>query len=447
MQIALQQITARCNVLAIFAGSVVLFCIALLPLQLNGQDQAWFGIPLPPGFTPHNNPAIIGTRGPAPAVVPAGEENFTELSGQEIIRDLETIVAFSRASRESQELGGEQLWGRVSGFPSGDRVVEWGATQLRNAGVAEVRVQELSQQEDAALWLPENWEVRLLGNELYGPGSQDVVLETAMALAPSNIVSGQLTAPVVFVGTASIAELQYIDVRGKIAVQHITPQAHMVFERSKAVPRAQELMARGAVAVLNAVDQPGNERARDFSNCGSPCFNLGGRDGWFLESVMNAAQAAGSLAELQMQISLQTRSHSGLSAKNAIGIIAGSGSAETIVLNAHADAWFDGAGDNGDGLAVLLSLAKHFAKPENQLERTLALVISAGHHSSGLNGPRNAVSMNPDIFTNALLVFNLEHVAQRNLVPARSLFDDGYREFVADSGEAPIVAEITNQSP
>jgi hypothetical protein len=55
--------------------------------------------------------------------------------------------------------------------------------------------------------------------------------------------------------------------------------------------------------------------------------------------------------------------------------------------------------------------------------------------------------MNPDLFDNSVLIFNLEHVAQRNFSPARSVFDDGYREFVADSGEAPIVAGITNQSP
>jgi len=42
---------------------------------------------------------------------------------------------------------------------------------------------------------------------------------------------------------------------------------------------------------------------------------------------------------------------------------------------------------------------------------------------------------------------SIGYVAQRNLTPARSLFDDGYREFVADSGEAPIVAGVSNWSP
>ena len=55
--------------------------------------------------------------------------------------------------------------------------------------------------------------------------------------------------------------------------------------------------------------------------------------------------------------------------------------------------------------------------------------------------------MNPEISENAVLVLNVEHVAQRNFSPARSLFDDGYREFIADSGEAPIVAGVSNRAP
>ena len=48
---------------------------------------------------------------------------------------------------------------------------------------------------------------------------------------------------------------------------------------------------------------------------------------------------------------------------------------------------------------------------------------------------------------NAVLALNIEHVAQRNLSPARSLFADGYREFIADAGEAPIVVGVSNASP
>lgn len=425
-------------------ASALLLCF-VLPLTSYGQP--WFGISLPPQLTPHVSPVAIGDRGPAPAVVPAGEESWRELEGARLAYDLRQIVDFSRQSRLTQELGGDQLWGRVSGFSSGESVVRWAAEQLRISGIDDVRLQRFDQQEGSSLWLPQRWEVRLLADAAFGAGTADVVLQTAMALAPSEIQGGQLTAPIVYVGGGSPAELMHIDVAGKIAIQRVTPQAHLVFERSKAVPSAQDLMARGAVAVITMVDQPGNERVRDFSNCGGPCFNLGGRDSWFLQQVMNAAALAGNFGQLQMQLSLQSRSHSNLTATNTVAVLPGSSSDETLVINAHADAWFDGAGDNGDGLSVLLALGRHFAKPENQLQRTLVLVVSAGHHTSGLNGPRNAVMMNPDVFENALLIFNLEHVAQRNITPARFLFDDGYREFTADSGEAPIVVGITNQSP
>mgnify|MGYP000533362712 CR=1 FL=1 len=431
--------------LSTLALSFAVFAIAQSTMAQDAASGPWYGIALPPSVEPHTSPVAIGDRGPAPLVLPADEQALPELSGEQLAADLDQIVEFSRDSLRRQELGGDQFWGRVSGFESGDAVVEWAAEQLTEAGIEEVRVQRFEQAPDASLWIAEQWEMRLHGKSVFGAGSQDVVLESSMALAPSEIPGGELTAPIVYVGKGTASELMHIDVAGKIAIQHVTPQAHLVFLRTPSVPRARELFNRGAVAVITLVDLPGNERVRDFSNCGGPCFNLGGQDSWFLTQVMDAAAAAGDSDELEMTLSLRARSHSGLDAINAVAVIPGN-SDETIILNAHADAWFDGAGDNGDGLAVLLSLGRHFAKPENAINRTLVLVVSAGHHTSGLNGPRAAVAMNEDLFSKALLIFNLEHVAQRNIAPARFNFDDGYRQYTADIGEAPIVVGITNAS-
>lgn len=426
------------------AMHMTLGLLLLLPATSHAQEP-WFGIDLPPAVVPHTTPVAIGERGPAPAVVPAGEEEFLQLRGERIFEDVEHIVSFSYQSLAERELGGDQLWGRVSGFPSSDRTIRWAAEELERAGLADVRLQSLQQEADASLWIPQQWEVRLLGNNAFGSNSRDVVLETAMALAGSDIPNGELTAPIVYVGKASAAELMHIDVAGKIAIQHVTPQAHLVFERGSAVPAARALFERGALAVISLVDQPGNERVRDFSNCGGPCFNLGGQDSWFLTQVMNAAADAGSFDALRMRLQLSSEDYSNLEAINAIGVLPGR-SSETVVINAHADAWFDGAGDNADGLAVMLALARHFADRGQPPARTLVFVASAGHHTTGLNGPRNAVRMNPDLFEPAALIINLEHVAQRNIAPARFLFDDGYRQYSADSGEAPIVAGISNES-
>ena len=159
---------------------------------------------------------------------------------------------------------------------------------------------------------------------LLAPGSSDVILESALPVGPSDIPGGTLTAPLVYVGAASPAVLQHIDVKGKIAVQLIVPQGHMLFERGAVDSRAEELVKRGAVGVFNLVRLPGNELSRDFSDCGNPCFNIGGRDGWFLEAVLDRAAQAGVQDKLRVRIELQTQTFRGLKAINGVAVIPGS---------------------------------------------------------------------------------------------------------------------------
>lgn len=413
--------------------------------QEASSERAWFGVPLPPRVG--EVPAVLtGERGPRPVTLPTGETPLKEFDGAAIRADLETIVGFSKQSRSEREVGSGQLWGRITGLPSGARASRWAADQLRNAGIGDVRVQPIAQDPRVPFWLPRSWEVRLLADPAFGAGTMDVVLESAMPLPPSELPRGPLTAPLVFVGSAAPAVLAHIDVKGKIAVQLVIPQAHMVFERETVVPRAQDLMKRGALAVLNLMRQPGNELAKDFGNCGGPCFNVGGRDGSFLERVLDRASQAGVEGHVRATLTLESELRQDLAAENVLAIIPGRLD-ENIVIDAHVDAWFDGAGDNADGLAVLVALARHFAQPANRPERTLVFIASAGHHSPGLNGPRAFVATNPPLASKTMLVLNIEHVAQRNFSPARSVASDGYREWVADAGEAPVVAGVSNRSP
>ncbi len=437
------------RVVCVLVTATLLLTVAgLASSQTLTADAPWFGVPMPPALEPHAPPVILGTRGVVPAVVPPGDGEHPELTGASIRADLETIVRFSRTSRDRREIGAGQLWGRITGFRSGAETVAWAVREFRGAGIVDTRLQRFEQDADASFWLPLSWNVSLIADPAFGSGSADVALTTAMPLAPSQLPVGGVTAPLVHVGGSSAAELAQIAVDGAVAVQHVTPRAHTVFERDPTVPRARALFERGALAVINVVEHPGNVRARDFSNCGGPCFNLGGRDGLFLETVMDRASEAGVLDRMRVQLTLDVDSRSGLSGQNGVAIIPGTEQPEEmIIVNAHADAWFDGAGDNGDGLAVLVALAKHFAEPQDRPRRTFVFVVSAGHHSPGLHGPRNFVTMNPELAQRAVLVLNIEHVAQRNLSLARSLAEDGYREFVADATEAPIVAGVSNGAP
>src|SRR5262245_25749906 len=96
----------------------------------------WFGVTPPGGFHPDVPPAILGTDyGPRPSTVPPGEEGHTSLKGDAIRRDLETIVGFSKWSRETKEVGTGQLWGRITGLASGERTADWVERRFREAKV------------------------------------------------------------------------------------------------------------------------------------------------------------------------------------------------------------------------------------------------------------------------------------------------------------------------
>jgi hypothetical protein len=410
------------------------------------RNSAWFGVTPSPGFQPDVPPVLLGTDyGPRPAAIPAGEEGHRSLEGQAIRRDLETIVGFSKWSRETKEVGTGQLWGRITGLPSGERTMDWVERRLREAGVPRIERQRFDQTPKTSLWLPLSWEVRLHADAAFGAASRDVILESAMPAGGTVLPPEGLAAPLVFVGTARPAELQYIDVRGKIAVQHITPKGHLFLERGPARAKAQELVKRGAVAVFNIVDQAGNMRMRDISNCGGPCFNFGGQDGRFLEEVMDAAAAAGASDRLRATLRLQAEDRGGMRASNVLGIVPGA-SEENIIINAHVDGWFDAANDNADGLAVMVALAEHFSRPGNRPARTLVFVGSAGHHTGGLNGPDQLVALNPELMARNVLAINLEHVAARHLNPART-DTNGLRDMITDAGENFLMNGLSKRSP
>jgi len=190
--------------------------------------------------------------------------------------------------------------------------------------------------------------------------------------------------------------------------------------------------------VLNVIEQGGNMHVRDFSNCGVPCFNIGTADGLFLEAAMQKAAAAGGTDGVRVAISLQAEMLPGLKGNNTVGTMPGRRADEVVIVNAHADGWFDAAGDNGDGLAVLVALAKHFARPENRTERTPVFVASGGHHGGGMNGPSNFVRMNPQVGAKTVLVLNLEHIAQLQ-------FRNDPRRL--EAAEQPMGFGISNEAP
>ena len=105
------------------------------------KPAAWFGLVLP--HPASATPAVkVGTRPARPAE--AGPVDAA-LAGAAIKRDVATIVGFATAARASKEIGSGQMWGRIAGFASSDRTVEWALDQFRKAGIADIRTQTIEQ--------------------------------------------------------------------------------------------------------------------------------------------------------------------------------------------------------------------------------------------------------------------------------------------------------------
>jgi hypothetical protein len=410
-------------------------------LAAQSPPAKWFNVTPPAGLgDPHRPILDVSSLKPAPALVPAGEEMSSDLSGAAIRKDLEAIVGFAKADRAR----GEKAWGRITGFRGAAETHAWVLQQFKAAGLREAESQVYTSTQST--WHPKSWSVKLVANDAAGTGARDVILASAFPTSGSQLKQGPIIAPLVFVGAVTDAALPDAEMTGRIAVQTLHPQAGAFSERTRTTERARELAKRGAVAVLNVIEQAGNMHVRDFSNCGVPCFNLGSDDGRFLTTVLDRAKASGAIRDLRAEITLDTEMLEGLKGHNTIGTIRGRRDDEMVIVNAHADGWFDAAGDNGDGLAVLIALARHFARPEHQPERTLLFVASGGHHGGGMNGPGNLVSMNPQLKGKVVLVLNLEHIAQLEFR------NDPFRVGATEqpmgfgiSNEAPAIADVARR--
>ncbi len=410
----------------------------------SAHAQAWFGVPTPGPVSPPDQPTFHAgpaSYGPAPFAGRPKDDVRGALSGPKLLSDVKRIVSFSLESKAA----GDLLYGRISGLPAEKKTVDWTVEKLKASGLKDAHAE--SYLSTAPLWLPVSFELRVMGDPAFGAGTADVVLKSAMPIRNATVQPAAAEGPLVFVGRGSAAELANIDVKGRIAVVNVVPDDSLFAAREKGV--ARELEKRGAVGVINAVESPGNLLYYDnrYGCDAAPCFLVGGDDGAFLESVIGRAAKAGR--EVRMRLALKAEERPNLTAWNAVATIPGQ-SKEVVIVNAHADAWFDGADDNADGLSVMLGLADYFAHRKEKPARTLVFMVSGGHHTAV--GAAAFIKAHPEIIQNTVLVMNLEHLAQINVTQASRLDpaqQGGYASgiWTANTTETTKQAGAVNASP
>jgi hypothetical protein len=398
----------------------------------------WFGQGLPPPANDPTKPVLTvkDDLPPQPATFGPGAKSPL-LAGERIKADVATIVGFSLESRAA----GDYLWGRMSGAPAYYKTASWAVDELRKAGLADAHLEDFQ----ASLSTPLSGEARILGDPSFGEGSRDVVLQSAI-VEGRGPVNGVVTAPLIYVGHASAADLLGRDIKGKIAVIHSLPDPGLF--GTPEIGRPAALMKAGAAGVIEILDQIGNMQSYDGDRhgCGIQlCFTVGGADGFFLENILGEAGMAGKTVSARLSATSALRT--GLKSANGVATLPGN-TDRTIIIDAHADAFFVGADDNASGLATALALARYFAK-QPKLDHTLVFVVSAGHHTQGTGLPNFRLRHDADYVARADLIINLEHVSNIGVVRGQGIRQaDNYgAQMVATTTEFPKSVAVSNRAP
>jgi hypothetical protein len=423
--------------------TLFLLVAGAIAVPTAADSPAWFGTPGPAPLSDPRKPVMKydDAFAPLPAHFPHRPGRSDELLDAAALKaDQRKIVGFSLESLGA----GDKLWGRRAGTPSFMRTLEWTVDAFKTAGLKDARVETFAV--PAPMWVPKSWQVQLVGDAAFGAGTQTVSLASAFPQpGGASIPGGSLTAPVVYVGHGTDADLAGRDVKGKIAIVRVRPEPSLFGAGEQGV--ALKLAKLGAAGVVNAIEGPGNAQYVDprFACGAAPCFMIGGQDAWFLQTVIGKAASAGVLDKLKMTLALTSEEQSGITSANGIATLSGK-SAKRIIINAHADGYFQGGDDNASGLAVLVGLAKYFAK-QPQPAHTLMFVASGGHHGPG-NGPTSLVAAHPELKDGTVLILNLEHVAYGDVVRGKVRAADNIgMTWETSVTEAAKAVGVTNESP
>jgi hypothetical protein len=323
------------------------------------------------------------------------EEKYSAIDGARLKEFVREQTAMSRRYRDN---GHPQYWGRIIGTAADAENAEWMMQKLRRIGLSDVHEQSFDLPPQ---WMPKSWSVSLQagGKSL----SIDTAQPTYQAVATP---AGGLDLEAVYVGMASDADLKLArDVRGKAVFFYSTDTA------SRHAPIADNAVRRigerGASAIFIIQGIPGNERTQFYPvNSPVPTFSTGLKDGLAARDAIADATAAG--APPRVKIALEIDRTPGLKSGTVWATLPGM-TDEQVMVVAHRDGWFEGANDNGAGVATMIGLAEYFARiPKEQRRRSIVFLGTTGHHNSTAESGAWFAS-HPEVFEKTALLLNCEH--------------------------------------
>ena len=327
------------------------------------------------------------------------EQSYASIDGKHLKDFVEDQTAISRRYRDR----GHQFWGRIIGTEADAENAKWLEEKFRKIGLAEVHQQSFDLPPQ---WMPQSWSASIAS------AGKTLELNTAQPsyLTPPTPAEG-LDAEAIDVGFASDGDLAGRDLKGKAVFFYSTDYMSRHSTINGGV--IKRITDRGAAAIFVTLLIPGNMRFQ-FYPVGStaPTFALGLEDGLAAREMIG--QSRGGAAP-HVKLRLDVKTVPGLKTATVWGTLPGA-TDENIFIVAHRDGWFEGANDNGTGVATMIGLAEYFAKiPKEQRRRTINFLGTSGHHDNAAMSGRYLAD-HKELFAKTALLINSEHTAATTLV-------------------------------
>jgi hypothetical protein len=325
--------------------------------------------------------------------LPPGNEAYAHVDGRKLKKVVDEIAAISRKSRDD----GNQYWGRIPGTPYDRMTADWVAEQFRSIGLVSVRRQELDM---APLWYPDSWQADLI------IGGKSTALRTTF---PINGTVGTrpdgVTAPAVWAGLGTAADLIGRDIRGKAVFIYSIPTPGGRDHSASWNGAMRRVNEAGAALVFIIMGFPGDALSNPEGADGTraPTFTISQEEGTAVREALEKGQ------DVSVRLKAHIDEKEGLKTANVWGVLPGA-TDENILVMAHTDAFFEGALDNASGLAMMLEIARHYAAiPQAQRRRTITFLTTPDHHhgSVGVRWVRDHFD-----FAKTALIVNCEHPSQ-----------------------------------
>lgn len=308
---------------------------------------------------------------------------------------MKAVVREAAAISRRDQARGTLFWGRNVGFQGHAETQDWVEAYFRKFGLQDVRRKHFDL---VPQWIAKSYAIS------FSSGGSSLTLTTARPAedAPSTPASG-LEFDLVWVNAGTAADFVGRDVKGKAALIQSIPTPGVLRHSITTERAVQRALDAGAAAVGMIYGISDNFTLWELRTQGRPGFCVGYEDGRAILDRIGKGET------VRVRIALDSAEVTSLKTASVLGTLPGT-TDEDIIIVAHMDGYFDGAIDNGSGLAVMMGLLEHFSKvPLAERKRRIVFLGSAGHH--GGPGTRWLHDERETILAKTALIINLEHVA------------------------------------